>query len=74
MNAQPQHEDYSTYSEFWREQIDEMARILGSLGDDTALEVLRKAAISLGGWTPELQALGLRLLKPTAEWEVIVAA
>jgi hypothetical protein len=74
MNALPQHEDYTTYSEFWREQVDVMAKILGARGVGMALERLHKAAIGLGEWPPELQAVGLRILKPEADWEEMVTA
>lgn len=57
-------EDYSTFSEEWHEKVEATATVLGRLGEEAALEVLRQAAAEAGGWTTEHNAIGLRLLKP----------
>jgi hypothetical protein len=44
----------------------EMADVLRLLPEDTALDLLRDTAEMLGGWTPELNAVGLHILKPDA--------
>ena len=72
MIAQPhtipqQQLDFTAYSHLWLETLSSLADVLREvLGVSIALDLLREIAVEYGGWTPELQYLGLRLLKPAA--------
>jgi hypothetical protein len=60
-------DDYTTFSAYWLKPIDIGATILLAGGEGEALEGLRETAMCLGGWTPAVQAIGLRILKPHAD-------
>jgi hypothetical protein len=62
-----QQPNFTAYSHFWLVPLSSLADVLrAKLGMSSAFDLLREIAEEQGGWTPKLQYLGLRLLKPAA--------
>lgn len=75
VSAQPQYDDYSTYTELWLASVSAIADLLRCIGEGKSLDSLLNAAHDLSERTLELQAIGLRLLKGNdSPWEGLASA